>query len=116
MVYKTFKSKVEDLEEAVFKSRAVKHTAQFTKTLKEITKYVQKKYNSDMAKMIKDVECPKFDFPAHPVPKIVVNPDRTMTQEKLTRWIPTSGKRTMNSFIVERLISPRKKKGYSQLY
>ena len=41
--YKAFKSKVYGLEVAVFESRAVKHVAQFTKTLKEIAKYFQKK-------------------------------------------------------------------------
>ena len=83
VVYKTFKGKVEGLEEAIFESRAVKHAAQFTKTLEEIAKYVQKKYNSDVAKMMKDVERPKFDFPARPVTKIVVNSDGTTTQEKI---------------------------------
>ena len=52
------------------------------KTLEEIADYVQKKCNSNMAKMIKNVECPKFDFPAHPVPKFVVHSVGRMTQEK----------------------------------
>ena len=50
------------------------------KTLEEIADYVQKKCNSNMAKMIKNVECPKFDFPAHPVQKFVVHSDGRMTQ------------------------------------
>ena len=33
--------------------------------------------------MIKDVECSKFDFPARLTPKIIVNSDGTMTQEKI---------------------------------
>ena len=82
MDYKTFKSKAEGLKEAVFKSRAVKHNAQFTKTVEEIEKYVQKKFNSDEVKMIKDMERPKIDFPTRPVPKIVVNPDGTMIKKK----------------------------------
>ena len=41
-VYKPFKSKVIGLEEAVFKSEAVKHAAQFMKTLEEIANYIQK--------------------------------------------------------------------------
>ena len=48
-MYKTFKKKVEGLEEVVFKSGAVKHAAQITKMLEEIAKYVQVKYNSDVA-------------------------------------------------------------------
>ena len=60
-LYKPFKSKVEGLEGAVFESGAVKHAYQFTKALEEIANYVQKKYNSDVAKMIKDVERPTFD-------------------------------------------------------
>ena len=60
---KTFKSKVKGLEEAVFESGVMKHATQFTETLKEIAKYVQKKYNNDVAKMIKDVEHPIFNFP-----------------------------------------------------
>ena len=42
----------------MFKSGAVKHAAQFTKTLEEITKYGQVKYNGDVARMIKNVERP----------------------------------------------------------
>ena len=74
----TFKSNVEGLKEAVFESGAVKHATQFTETLKEKAKYVQKKYNSDVAKMIKDVEHPLFKF----LPKVITNPDGTTTQEQ----------------------------------
>ena len=42
-----------------------------------------KKYNGDIAKMIKDVERPEFDFPVHPVSKTIMNPDGLMTQEKI---------------------------------
>ena len=42
-----------------------------------------KKYKSDVAKMMKDVECPKFKFPAHPVPQTVMNLDGTVKQEKI---------------------------------
>ena len=66
--YKPFKCKVEGLEDAVFESCAVKHAVQFTKMLEEIAQYVLKKSNSDVAKMIKDVERPKFELPLHPVP------------------------------------------------
>ena len=62
-VYKPFKSKVEGLEDTVFESGAVKHAVQFTKTLEEIAYYIQKKFNSDVAKMMKDVEHPIFEFP-----------------------------------------------------
>ena len=41
-IYKSFKSKVDGLEDAVFESGAMKCVAQFTKTLEEITNYVQK--------------------------------------------------------------------------
>ena len=41
-IYKPFKSKVEGLEDAVFKSGAVKHAAQLTKMLEQIANYVQK--------------------------------------------------------------------------
>ena len=33
--------------------------------------------------MIKDVACPKFEFPVRPVSKTIMNPDGTMTQEKI---------------------------------
>ena len=36
-----------------------------------------------MTEMIKDVECSIFNFLTRPVPKIVTNPDGTMTQEKV---------------------------------
>ena len=83
ILYKPFKSKIEGLEDAVFESGAVKHAAQFTKMLEEIAKYIQKKYNSDVAKMIKDVERQKFDFRVSRVPQTVMNLDGTMTQEKI---------------------------------
>ena len=43
--YKQLKSQFEGLEDVVFKSGAIMHAAQFTKTLEEIAKYVQKNYN-----------------------------------------------------------------------
>ena len=48
-----------------WKSGAMNHAAQFTKNLEEIANYMQKNYNSDVAKMIKDMECPVsvFEFP-----------------------------------------------------
>ena len=67
----------------MFESSAVKHAAQFTKMLEEIANSVQNKYNSDVVKMIKDVECPIFKFPVHPAPKITLNPDGITTQEKI---------------------------------
>ena len=51
--------------------------------LEEIANYAQKKYNSDVKKMIKDMEFPIFKFPVRPVPKIILNPDGTTTQEKI---------------------------------
>ena len=80
-LYKPFKSKVEGLEDAVFESGAVKHAAQFTKTLEEIANYMEKKYNSNVAKMIKVVERPIFEFPVRPVPKTILNLDGTTTQD-----------------------------------
>ena len=82
-IYKALKSKVDSLEDAVFESGAVKHAAQFTKTLEEIANYVQKKYNSDVAKMIKDVERSVFEFPARPLLKTILNSDGRITQEKV---------------------------------
>ena len=35
-LYKAFKSKIDGLEDTVFESGAMKHAAQFTKTLEEI--------------------------------------------------------------------------------
>ena len=84
-VYKPFKRKVECLESAVFKSGAVKHAAQFMKMLEEITNYIQKKYNSDVVKMIKDMEYPTFEFPVWSVPRIILNPDGTSIQEKIDK-------------------------------
>ena len=53
--------------------------------LEEIAKNVQKKYNSDVAKMIKDIEHPKLLLPVHPVPLTVINLDGTVTQEKIDK-------------------------------
>ena len=74
---------MDGLEDAVFENGAVKHAAQFTKTLEEIANYVQKKHNSDVAKMIKDVERPVLEFPARPIPKTILNSDGTITLEKV---------------------------------
>ena len=54
-----------------------------------------KKYNSDVAKIIKDVERPTFNFPVHPVSRTISNPDGTTTQEKIDE-ISTCGQRTTN--------------------
>ena len=76
-------SKVQCLEDAIFESGAEKHTAHFTETLEKIAKYVQKKYNSDIANIIKDVEQPQFDFSTCSVPQIITDVDGMMTQEKI---------------------------------
>ena len=68
MVYKTFKSKVEQFEDAMFENGSIKHATQFTKMLEEISKYVQVKYNSDVAHMIKDIKHSEFKFPECPEP------------------------------------------------
>ena len=83
--WKTFKSKVKGLEDAIFQIWAVKHAAQFTKVLEETAKYIQKKYNCNIAKMIKDVECPLFKFPKCPVPWVITYVDGMMTQEKIDK-------------------------------
>ena len=59
---KAFKSRVVGLKDAVFDSKSVKHAVQFDKTLEEIADYVQVKYNNDVARMIRDVECPLFKW------------------------------------------------------
>ena len=82
-MHKTFKTKIEGLQDIVVESGAVKHAAQFTKMLENIAKYVQVKYNSDIARMIKDVELAEFNFPEHPVPWVISNEDETSTQEKI---------------------------------
>ena len=51
--------------------------------LEEIAIYVQKNYNSNAAKMIKDVERPTFDFPLHPIPRTIRNPDGTFMHKKM---------------------------------
>ena len=81
--YKTFKCKVEGLEGAIFESGAVKHSAQFTKILKETGRYVQEQYIGNAAKTINDIERRNFEFPAHSVPQIITYPDGLMTQEKI---------------------------------
>ena len=75
LVYKTFESKVKGLEEVVLKSEAVKHAAQFMKMLEEIVKYVQVKYNSGIARMIKDEECLEFIIAECPVTWVETNID-----------------------------------------
>ena len=78
--YKTFKSKMEGLEDAIFESGAMKHVTQFTKMLKEIADYVQIKYSSNAVWMIRDVECPNFSYPAEPVGCLVTS------EERKTMW------------------------------
>ena len=56
------KSKIKGLKYAVFESCSVKHAAQFTKTLEEIADNVQTKNNSDIAKMIRDIEHSVLSF------------------------------------------------------
>ena len=48
-VYKTFKSNIEGLEDAMCESRAVNHAAQFMKMLQEIEKFVQMKFSINVA-------------------------------------------------------------------
>ena len=43
------------------------------------------KYDSDVARMIVDVEHPEFNFPEHPVPQIVTIKDSTSMQEKVDK-------------------------------
>ena len=71
--YKAFKSKVEGLKDAVFKSGFFKHAVQFAKTIDENADYIQIKYNSDMARMIRDVERPVFKFRQQPTAQIITN-------------------------------------------
>ena len=61
------------LKDAIFKSRSVKHAAQYTKTLEKIADYVQVKYNNDVAKMIREVKCPIFKYPQQPSAQIVMD-------------------------------------------
>ena len=98
------------MEEALFKSGAVKHATQLTMTLEEIAKCIQIKYNGDVARMIKDVECLEFYFPEHLVPQVVTRIEIILMQEKLKRWNFTFGRRNMSLFITESLISLKKKK------
>ena len=51
--------------------------------LKEIAYYLLKKYNSDIAKMIKDMECPAIDFPVCLAPRIIINLHVITSQEKI---------------------------------
>ena len=81
--YKAFKKKIEGLNIAVFKSRAVKYAAQFTKTLENIIDYVQIKYNSDVARMIRDVKQPIFTYPMQPVGCLVISKKEKTTWEKV---------------------------------
>ena len=61
----------------------MKHAAKFTKTLGDITNYVQTKYNSNAARMIQDVERPLFTYTTLPVGCLVTLSHRMTTQEKV---------------------------------
>ena len=78
----------------MFKGRTVNHAAEFTNMLEEIAKYIQVKYNSDMAWMIEDVEHLEFDCPEHPIPWFVT---------KIEIYI-------LSSCIIEKLFLLKKKK------
>ena len=109
VVHKIFKSMFNGFKKAVFESRAVKHAAQFIKELKEIAKYGQKKYNHDIAKMIEDVERPKFDFPARWTTKIIVNSDGTTIQEKIDEMDIYIWKKDYELILSQKTNLPRKR-------
>ena len=64
--------KVKGLKDTVFESVSVKHAVQFT----QIT------LNSDVARMIRDVECPVFKFPKQPLAQIITDPNGKLIQER----------------------------------
>ena len=80
-----FKSKIKGLKDPVFKSGSIKHTAQFTKILEEIANYVQLKYNSDVAKMMRDMEHPVFKFPQQPMAQVITNTNVNPIQERFNK-------------------------------
>ena len=84
-MYKVFKSRVEGLKDAVFESGTVKHAVQFTKTLQEIVDYIQIKYNSDVARMIRDVEHPVFKFPQQPIAQVITDSNGNPIQERFNK-------------------------------
>ena len=88
----------------MFESGAIK----LTKMLEETAKYVQVKYTSDVARIIKDVERPEFNLPERPVPRVVTNED--------DKWTYTFGRRIMSWYTGDKLTSPRKKEVYLQSY
>ena len=71
-----------ELENAVFKSGSVKHAAQFTQTLEEISDHIQVRYNDDVAKMIREVERPMLKFPQQPTAQIVMDSNGNPIQER----------------------------------
>ena len=64
--FRSFKSSIPGLDDKIYKSGAVKHAAQFTKTSEEIADYVQTNFNSDVAEAIRNVKSPTFKMPTRP--------------------------------------------------
>ena len=83
---------------------------QFTKTVEEIADYVQLKYNSDIARMIRDVECPVFKFPQQPLAQIVTDANGNPIQERLIKMEMYTRKMTTNLSISRGQSSKKKKK------
>ena len=52
------KSKISRIENDFFETVAIKHASQFMKSLKNISDYVQIKYNNDIAEAIRMMEAP----------------------------------------------------------
>ena len=80
--YKSFKSKVEGWKMQFSKVAMWNMPPNSPKRLRRYRSML-KKYDSDVAKMMKDVERPKLKLPVCPVPWTVMNPDGTVTQEKI---------------------------------
>ena len=82
MPSKLFKGKTEGLEDAIFESGAVRHAAQFTKTVEALADYVQVKFNADVATAIRDIERPAILMPKLPMKKKIVKEDGTTIEEE----------------------------------
>ena len=75
-----------------------------------------KKHNSEIAKMIKGAEHPKFEFPLCPVARTVINPDGTVTQEKIYKMDIYVWKKVMSSFIIGKQNLSKTRKESFQLF
>ena len=85
IIIQAFKSKIDGLENAVFKSGAMKHAAQFTKMLEKNCKVHAEDIQQQCGKYDKGHGMPNFWVSSMTSTKTILNLDGTTTQEKVDK-------------------------------